>query len=834
MILCSIISYGQDYAMKGNAAYNNGNFTAAITYFSKYDKINLDADLLERRGMSYYHVNDLNKAIRDFTIAKKLGNSNPDMYYRMGVIKQNLGELDEAMFFYKTFIDQVEYKHVDYKRAVCELKNCIYTAFYQADEQVATIQSFGDDVNTPYDEIYPIRSPRYGNVYYLSTNRNKNDFQIDAFSIDKKGDWSQVSEIVEDINTAKHDYLQDVSADGRSLLYLKQGAEPLDNKLTFSTYIDDEEIQINIPRIVLKSVTDVQIVDHSTLAFSSDKLVGYGGYDIYTIAYTDGEWSEPQNLGPTVNTMYDDRFPFFINGMKQLYYSSNRPYSYGGFDIYYYDLSKDEKALNIGQPINTPGDDINFRLDADGQTAIYSSNTKTGNGGYDLYFAYIQDLKKLEPRDSIRFQYVEDIINIEQRKKDDALALQNEKIAAEEEANRIKKKEAEALAARIQAEEEREKKKQMQIADADKLKQELIAKKESTAKRKEEESKKQKAIAEAEKLEKEKQMAAEKDKESKEKIEAEKLAKRKKEQEAEALAAMEKAEKEKQEAENLNLPAEVVTTEHAEETKSSATIKELITKDYKLRKLKAIDSYIIYYRDRQDILNEKNKAIIHAMALNLLENEDHHIRLLAYTDDNEPGLPEFVQYNTLLRAKSVSDYMIDLGIEADRIHIESMAANYPAARREVAGQENKDFYYINKRIETQIIIPNGKIIQDHRIDPTLMSLAHRDRKYILFQDIRDELYYSVKVASTPRIFKNAILRMYNDIYVRKESGIADNDYYIGIYTKYADAKALQEQISTSSAPLSEIVAFYNGKPIAPEDIKALSAEYPDLSNYGQQ
>ena len=102
--------------MKGNAAYNTGNYSAAIDYFSKYDKIALDADILERRGMSYYHVNDLKKAIRDFTNAKKLGNSNPDMYYRMGVIKHNLGEIEEAVFFYNTFIDQVDDEHKDYSR----------------------------------------------------------------------------------------------------------------------------------------------------------------------------------------------------------------------------------------------------------------------------------------------------------------------------------------------------------------------------------------------------------------------------------------------------------------------------------------------------------------------------------------------------------------------------------------------------------------------------------------------------------------------------------------------------------------------------------------------
>ncbi len=813
LVMSCYISYGQDYVMKGNAAYNAGNYSKAIQYYTKYDKLALDPDILELRGMSYFHVNELKNAIRDFTIAKKLGNTNPDMYYRMGVIKHSLGEIEEAIFFYKTFMDQVDNKNKYYDRAERELKNCVYIAFHQAKEEVASVQSFGDEVNTAYDEIYPIRSPRYGNVYYLSTNRNKKDFEINAFSINKKGDWTIEPDIVADVNTAKHDYLQDVSADGRSLLFLKQGAETLDRKLTFSTYIDDEEIKIDIPRIILKDVTDIQIVDHNTLAFSSDKLAGAGGYDIYTIDYSDGKWSEPKNLGPTINTMYDDRFPFFVNGMKQIYYSSNRPYAFGGFDIYYNDLSENGKSINIGQPVNTPGDDINFRLDADGHTAIYSSNTKIGRGGFDLYFAYMREVKELEPRDSLRFQFVEDVITIEQKKQEEQLAAKREKekqrkLKAENAAKK-KAEELAAIAAKEKAEKERELKKQREIAEAEKLKKELT-----------------------ENLKKTESIVAEKEKE-----------KRRKEQEAaKALAAKDKANKEQEKRQNAIAEAEKETDTKTTEVRTVEpsdvldmpipNSKELITKDYKVKKLKAIDSYIIYYQDRQDLLNDRNKMIIHAMALNLYENENHHIRLMAYTDSNEPGLPEFVQYNTLLRAKTISDYLMDLGIQSERIHIESLAANYPAARKEVAGLDNEEFSYLNRRIETQVVDSNGKIIQDHRIDPTVMSLSHRDRKYILFQDIRDELYYSVKVASTPRIFKNAILRMYDDIYIRKESASADNDYYIGVYTKYADAKALQEQVSTSSAPLSEIVAFYNGKPIAPEDIKALSAEYPDLDNYG--
>lgn len=771
------IAYGQDYLTIGNAAYNVGDYIVAIDNYSKYEGLAGDAEILEKRGHAYFRINKLKDAIRDFTLSKKLGNDKTELYLKMGEVQQKLGDIDEAIYFYNTFLSKVDEEHPGYNQANIELKNCVFTAFNRAQIEVASVQSFSDEINTQYDEIYPIRSPRYGNVYYLSTNRNRSDYEIKAYSINEKGDWSNEPELVADINTAKHDYLQDVSPDGKALLYQKIGAEALDRKLTFSTYIEDREVKIDIPRIYLKDVADIHLVDHNTIAFSSKQLNGMGGYDIYTISYREGKWSEPENLGPKVNSVYDDRFPYFINGQKQLYFSSNRPYSYGGFDVYFSDLIQDIKPANLGVPVNTAGDDINFRLDPDGHTAIYSSDTKTGRGGFDLYFAYMKELKELEPRDTLVFQYI----------KDKTGQIEHDAIAAQEEEKRI---EIEQLR-KVQEEKEELELEIIEQEQKDRLEKERLAN----------------------------EMTAAED------LKAELL---KKQKVKVSQATLEK----KLHIEIKDTSKEIITTQ----TTSTAhevpeTSRDLITKDYQIRALEAVEDFILYYQDRNDLLNEQNKKIVHAIALHLSDNPEQSLRLFAHTDQFEPGLPEFVQYNTLLRSKSISDYLIELGIEPERIKIESLGYNYPIAKAEIAGKENEDYVHLNKRIETQFTNSNGGVIQDHRIDPSDVPDYSRDRKYILFQNIRDEVYYSVKVASTPRIFKSSVLRMYDDIYVRRESGDAYNDYYIGVYTRYTDAKNLQEKVAKSNAPLSEIVAFFNGNRIGRKDIEALVSEYPDLKNY---
>lgn len=774
----SVCAYGQDYVMKGNAAYNTGNFESAIEFYSRYDKISNDPDILERRGNAFYETNELPRAIWDYTRAKKLGNDTPDLYLKMAEIKQHLGELDEATFFYNTFIEEVGSEHPKYNKAVRELKNCVYTAFNNRKEEVASVQSFGEEVNTQFDEIYPLQSPRYGNVYYLSSNRNLKDFNLYSYSINEKGDWQAERDFVKTVNTAKHDYLQDISPDGQSLLYQKHGAESFDRKATFSTYNEDQEIKIDIPREILRDIEDLQIVNHNTLAFSSKKLVGHGGYDIYTIRYENGKWSKPVNAGSHVNTMHDDRFPFYSTTLLELHFSSNRPYGYGGYDVYHNAKLKDKGASeNIGQPINSAGDDINFRIDNVGHTAIFSSSRKTGEGGFDLYFAYMKQIEKREPKDSIRFEYLTDIITQKE---------ENKKKEKEQERNAIAQQEKEDI---------KRKKEEQEQKEADLLEKELAEKKQ---------------------VEKERQLA-----------EAEKL---KKELIANQVSENQKSTKTIKTSENeqRSTDIEVSSTSTLDVPSNNSKIRNDL---YDIKTLESIESFVIYYQDRQDLLNEENKPIIHSIAYKLSQDESHRVKLLVYTDYMEPGLPEFVQYNTLLRANTVAEYLMDMGIDPSRILTESLSANYPIAKSTVAGKLNEEYLHLNKRIEIEIIDGNGQMISDYALDPTEIPLHSRDRKYILFKDIREELYYSVQVAETPRIFKNAILRFYNDIYVRKEKADGNNDYYIGMYKDYKDAIELKKKIEKSTAPLSKIVAFYKGNPIIESDIKALTTEYPDLSQY---
>lgn len=130
-------------------------------------------------------------------------------------------------------------------------------------------------------------------------------------------------------------------------------------------------------------------IDGLNMYFVSDRPGGFGGRDIYRIVkLPDGSWSEPKNLGPTINTAFDEDSPFIGSDNKTLYYSSNGPESMGGFDIL---LSiRDENntwsnPVNLGYPINSFNDDVFYTTTIDGKYGYFTSFRKDGNGEKDIY-----------------------------------------------------------------------------------------------------------------------------------------------------------------------------------------------------------------------------------------------------------------------------------------------------------------------------------------------------------------------------------------------------------------------------------------------------------------
>lgn len=135
--------------------------------------------------------------------------------------------------------------------------------------------------------------------------------------------------------------------------------------------------------------------DGITLYFASDRPGGYGGIDLYMTRKDPktGQWSVPENLGPSVNTPKNEKTPFIHSDSQTLYFSSNGHYGFGEYDIFY--VRKDingkwDEPVNIGAPINGDKEDACFFVSRDAKTGYFSSFDEgrvkgKGVGRYDLF-----------------------------------------------------------------------------------------------------------------------------------------------------------------------------------------------------------------------------------------------------------------------------------------------------------------------------------------------------------------------------------------------------------------------------------------------------------------
>lgn len=135
--------------------------------------------------------------------------------------------------------------------------------------------------------------------------------------------------------------------------------------------------------------------DGKTMYFASDQPGGFGGVDVYICRKNnDGSWSIPENLGDVINTEGDDMFPFFDETNQRLYFASDGHFGIGGLDVFVSQLAMGKwgKVTNLGAPINSNFDDFGWSMHPSTKKGFFSSNRSGGKGSDDLYsFELTQD-----------------------------------------------------------------------------------------------------------------------------------------------------------------------------------------------------------------------------------------------------------------------------------------------------------------------------------------------------------------------------------------------------------------------------------------------------------
>ena len=252
--------------------------------------------------------------------------------------------------------------------------------------------NLGPEINTADDEYMPAITADENTLIFTRKINNNEDFYQ---SIKVNGKWQTATYLSDQINTPQYNEgSQSISLNGKVLFFT--GCNRPDGLGRCDIYISikkgeewtkpfDIAPPINTPG--WESQPSIS-ADGRTLYFVSNRKGGFGGYDIWKSNLTEKGWSEPENLGPNINTAFDEQSPFIHADDSTLYFCSNGWPGLGGMDLFVSRLGKDgkwQKPTNLGYPINSSGDENGLTTTANGNYAFFASNKLNGYGGFDIY-----------------------------------------------------------------------------------------------------------------------------------------------------------------------------------------------------------------------------------------------------------------------------------------------------------------------------------------------------------------------------------------------------------------------------------------------------------------
>ena len=275
-----------------------------------------------------------------------------------------------------------------------------------------TIQNLGDSINSEYPDFSPVLSADERTIIY-TTRRNTStggekttDGQyyediVIAYK-DDNGKWSTPKPISQYINTNGNEASINLTPDGQTLIVYQDVGSGNGGDIYFSTWDgkDWSSLQQFGSDINTKYFEShgCLTADNNTLYFVSDRPGGFGGRDIYRcVKLPNGKWSKALNVGPTINTKYDEDGPFIHPDGVTLMFASKGHKTIGGFDIFFSTIDEERKFSepeNMGSPINTPDDDVFFVTSPDGKRGYFSSAKDGGFGEKDIYTMFIPDAKE--------------------------------------------------------------------------------------------------------------------------------------------------------------------------------------------------------------------------------------------------------------------------------------------------------------------------------------------------------------------------------------------------------------------------------------------------------
>lgn len=395
---------------KADNAYEIGDYlTAMKIYRSLYPLDSMNSEMNYKLGICYYEIKKYRDQSKKY-FERSSPVTFPEVHYYLGLLEHQSANFDAALMHYHEYMKDIEDK--DHKKKEVEdlIEKCHTAALFMSKPNKGVeIQSIGPAINTEYAEYAPL-IPAEEN-FLIFTSRRKNpfypnldplgDYFEDIYVSQKKDSvWLEPAMLDTTINKPYHDAATGLSADGEKLLSYHTSPDHIhghiyESKLKNGTWTAPEILHANVNSEEYIETSACYSPDGEMIFFSSNRPGGYGGKDLYSVKkFPNGKWAMPMNLGPTINTEYNEDAPFVHPSDNILFFSSEGHKNMGGYDVFKSKYDEQEKFTapeNLLYPVNTVDDDIFFVLNTDASRGYFSSKREGGYGSYDIYTAFFEE-----------------------------------------------------------------------------------------------------------------------------------------------------------------------------------------------------------------------------------------------------------------------------------------------------------------------------------------------------------------------------------------------------------------------------------------------------------
>ncbi|MDP4267083.1 MAG: OmpA family protein [Bacteroidota bacterium] len=375
----------------------------ALPLYIKANDFNPNNALLNYKiGKCYLMTDEKVKSIPYLEKAAKLNKDvNPDLMYLLGKAYHYNMEWDKAISTYKEAMNKTSSANpAKIKEIQKKIEECNTGKELIKKPTRVFIDNIGPGVNTKYPEYSPCISADESMIIFTSRRDNENGTTLVSpednkpyediyISYNDNGKWTDAINPGKPLNSDTHDAAVALSPDGQKLFIYKgdNGGDIYQCDLKKDQWSKPDRLPKTINTEYHESSASFSF-DGKTIYFVSDKPGGFGGRDIYMSKMNEkGKWGEAINLGPIINTPYDEESVFMHPDGKTLYFSSKGHNTMGGYDIFksVFENGTWSDPENIGYPVNTPDDDVFLSVAANGKHAYYTSAKPGGYGDKDIY-----------------------------------------------------------------------------------------------------------------------------------------------------------------------------------------------------------------------------------------------------------------------------------------------------------------------------------------------------------------------------------------------------------------------------------------------------------------